>query len=259
MTPQALHFRGAWLEACARAEEAQRERDRAVESCDLYQRRLAEAEARIAELEALAEALEREADMLTQWHETQRDLLREADARIAELEGEARVLIGCPCWCHGGDGPKPHRDCRECVRKTSTPTGIDRDHTEALWREKWMAALDLMGSQAERADEAEASLAALVAAVEAEYGEQPGVEAMVRAKEVLRGGRGWYAEAAGPTDAPESEQLVKAAARITRIIEAGEALDAHSFHGMYRCSEIEGVCPCGLSDARAKWEEAKRG
>lgn len=78
--------------------------------------------------------------------------------RVEELEGESRVLIGCPCWCHTGDGPEPHGDCRECVRGTSTPTRIERDHTEALWQEKWKAALDLMASQAERAEAAEQRL-----------------------------------------------------------------------------------------------------
>lgn len=109
-----------------------------------------EAKARLEEKQARARALHAVAIQIEAAD------LDAALQRVEELEGESRVLIGCPCWCHAGDGPEPHGDCRECVRGTATPAAIERDHTEALWREKWTAALDLMGSQAERADAAEA-------------------------------------------------------------------------------------------------------
>ena len=86
-----------------------------------------------------------------------------AEAKLAEARGESSVLVGCPCRCHTSFWDDPHLDCRECVRGTwimaATLERVDADHDWALWHEKWIAALDLMGSQSDRATKAEAKLA----------------------------------------------------------------------------------------------------
>lgn len=166
----------------AKLAELQRENERLHKNIDINLELLEKAELRAKEAEDRLIFREEETDQLIKAAERQRDeaqrglrdrarLLAAAekerdDARVevANLEGEARVLIGCPCRCHISMWGEPHQDCRECVRGSHlmepTTERMDADHDWALWHEKWIAALDLMGSQAERAEQAEAALAA---------------------------------------------------------------------------------------------------
>jgi hypothetical protein len=71
-----------------------------------------------------------------------------ADARV--LQGERDEALGALGYSVPGETPQGRYKCGICEARGNLL--LDADHEWALWCEKWKAALDLVGNQAERAD-----------------------------------------------------------------------------------------------------------
>lgn len=56
---------------------------------------------------------------------------------------------------------------------------------------------------------------------------------------------------------PSTEIAAALDKRLAELIEAAEALDAHSHHGRYRCTEAN--CLCGLTEARQNFQRCREG
>jgi hypothetical protein len=111
-------------------------------------------------LPAWKEKVDQLARLLTTREAALRTEIEEAKETRDFFANRLNEALGALGYEVPGDTPEGRYHCGLCGPKNVAL--MDADHEWALWREKWIAALDLMGKQAERAERAEAQLAALL-------------------------------------------------------------------------------------------------